>query len=775
MSEPIFTLQNISKYYTTGGSVVAGLVDVNLSFGVGEFVAITGESGSGKSTLAHVLGGIIPYDVGELSYNGSPTSHYDSADWEQHRRDAVSFISQSYGLLYGNTVFDNVLSSLLLSGTDTNTAKKETEAILRRVELWELRTRRAAKLSSGQKQRLSIARALAKPAPILIADEPTGNLDPENSEKVINLLADAAKERLVILITHEFSEAEAYATRRIILRDGRVITDAALRPAYSADTNICSRTAKQPRGLARAVTALSLRARPVWVAIMCIFFSLIAFSVFAFLGTFIAALDDTDTRIYDDSAFMNGDKRRIAVMRGDGAPLTEDDYETILGVKHIESLERFGYIKDTNICYRKGVDYDVNYFITGNIETDYVQHERVSLYGKETFMQTVPLLGDDSAFLTDGRLPENIHEVVTVGDEYEIGDSFDLFIHDYKYWNITQYIRYEVTVVGTTDYGTGVYLHDDIGAMITSALRGDGMIYSPVYESYMNTPQPDADGYCYVSLAAVNMAIPTHFIIVTDPDDPTKILSIDRVFSDGNIHGLIDYSYVTISDDIFGTNRIRYTILGQNNSNHIDYLEVSEEIFERYVADYRASDQVSVTITDYAYTDRVINKLYDLGYAAVSPYKLGSTTQDEELVNERLQTLTVCLLALVAITVLAVIVTRAMFGLQTESYKLLSDIGLSKRTAKQSLFLQNLPFTVIGQIIGLTAVFVCERLGVERIIELLKYLTVNEAVLLSAIHLLLSLLTALNVMRVVSRRVYKKSEKDTDLDWSVIREEEMRS
>jgi ABC-type oligopeptide transport system ATPase subunit len=128
--------------------VVVGLDKLDLSFRRGEFVAITGESGSGKSTLSHVLGGILPYESGELYCGGKPTSHYDSVDWEHHRRDRVSFISQSYGILAGATVLANVVTALRITGMDPEEALAAAEDILRQVSLWELRSRRAAKLSS---------------------------------------------------------------------------------------------------------------------------------------------------------------------------------------------------------------------------------------------------------------------------------------------------------------------------------------------------------------------------------------------------------------------------------------------------------------------------------------------------------------------------------------------------------------------------------------------------------------------------------------------------
>lgn len=218
-------LENISKYYTSGQSVVMGLQGVSLEFALGEFVVITGESGSGKSTLAKLIAGILPYESGEVSINGKPTSHYGLPDWEQYRIDRISFISQNYDILPGCTVIENVVSALILTGMDKTRAKGRAEEILTEVELLDKKKRRAAKLSSGQKQRLSIARALAKPASILIADEPTGNLDEENTLNICTLLRQISKTSLVVMVTHEEQIARFFADRIITLSDGRVAAD----------------------------------------------------------------------------------------------------------------------------------------------------------------------------------------------------------------------------------------------------------------------------------------------------------------------------------------------------------------------------------------------------------------------------------------------------------------------------------------------------------------------------------------------------------------------
>ena len=147
----VLRLENLSKFYTTDSGIAVGLTGISLSFSTGEFVALTGESGSGKSTMAHVLGGILPYESGELYIYGQPTSHYDAADWSRYRRDMISFISQSYGILPGNTVTENVESALRFSGLSKEEAREKTASILEEVELTAYKGRKAGKLSSGSR------------------------------------------------------------------------------------------------------------------------------------------------------------------------------------------------------------------------------------------------------------------------------------------------------------------------------------------------------------------------------------------------------------------------------------------------------------------------------------------------------------------------------------------------------------------------------------------------------------------------------------------------
>lgn len=218
-------LENVSKFYYTKGVIAVGFSKINLNFDVGEFVAITGESGSGKSTLLNVISGLDTYEEGEMYVNGEETSHYTEKDFEDYRRKYIGNIFQNFNLVNSYTVYQNIALVMQLSGTKNKDIKKRVNELIDKVGLTEYKNTKASKLSGGQKQRVAIARALAKDTPIIIADEPTGNLDSESAAGIIELLASIAKEKLVIIVTHNYDQVAPYVTRKIKMHDGKVLED----------------------------------------------------------------------------------------------------------------------------------------------------------------------------------------------------------------------------------------------------------------------------------------------------------------------------------------------------------------------------------------------------------------------------------------------------------------------------------------------------------------------------------------------------------------------
>ena len=205
-------LKNVSKFYYSKGMIASGISKVNLTLDKGEFVVITGESGSGKTTLLNVISGLDSYEEGEMYIDGKETSHYLASDFEEYRKQYIGNIFQHFNLVNSYTVYQNVELILRINGYSKADRKRRIAEILQRVGLAAYAKTKVSKLSGGQKQRVSIARALAKDTDIIVADEPTGNLDSESAAGIVELLSAISRDKLVIVVTHNFEQFEAYAT-----------------------------------------------------------------------------------------------------------------------------------------------------------------------------------------------------------------------------------------------------------------------------------------------------------------------------------------------------------------------------------------------------------------------------------------------------------------------------------------------------------------------------------------------------------------------------------
>ena len=206
-------IKDIRKQYTTGDLVQTALDGVSLNLRDNEFVAILGPSGSGKTTLLNVIGGLDRYDSGDLIINGISTKKYSDRDWDSYRNHTIGFVFQSYNLIPHQTVLANVELALTISGISKKERRKRAVKALEDVGLGNQLHKKPNQMSGGQMQRVAIARALVNNPNILLADEPTGALDSETSVQIMDLLKDVAKDRLVVMVTHNPELAEEYANR----------------------------------------------------------------------------------------------------------------------------------------------------------------------------------------------------------------------------------------------------------------------------------------------------------------------------------------------------------------------------------------------------------------------------------------------------------------------------------------------------------------------------------------------------------------------------------
>lgn len=335
----LINLKNVSKYYYSKGLIASGFTKVNLELNNGEFVAITGESGSGKSTLLNVISGLDSYEEGEMFINGKETSHYSEKDFEDYRRKYIGNIFQSFNLINSYTVYQNIELALLLNGSKKKYIKSSIITLIKKVGLYKFRNTKVSKLSGGQKQRVAIARALAKDTPIIIADEPTGNLDSTSAKEILELLSDISKEKLVIVVTHNYDQIEKYVTRKITMSDGRIIENKIVKEINSV--NVVKESNYKD------ITLLN----KIRLGIRNVFNIKIKFILLLFIFLFINFAISIEYSSFKDDEYLtrkSGNNNffqdtsidRIILTKKDYTPFTDNDFKNISKLENIKTVEK---------------------------------------------------------------------------------------------------------------------------------------------------------------------------------------------------------------------------------------------------------------------------------------------------------------------------------------------------------------------------------------------------------------------------------------------------
>lgn len=331
-------LKNVSKIYYQNGSIATGFSKVSTKFDIGEFIVIVGESGSGKSTLLNVISGLDSYEEGEMYINGEETSHYTEKDFEDYRRKYVANIFQAFNLVNSYTVKQNVELVLLIHGFKKKEIKTKVTSILKKVGLYELRNRRVSRLSGGQKQKVAIARALAKETPIIVADEPTGNLDKEAAREIFKLLSEISKDKLVVVVTHNLEQVEKYATRILKMHDGRLIEDKKIKDVESKE--LVNNSYKEMSFSYKLLLAIrnAMNVGTKFLIMFAVFLILSFVLIFRIYGVFE---DEYDTLSNGSEVFVNRAPERIVVNKQDKSVFTEDDLKKIKEIGHVDYVDEY--------------------------------------------------------------------------------------------------------------------------------------------------------------------------------------------------------------------------------------------------------------------------------------------------------------------------------------------------------------------------------------------------------------------------------------------------
>ncbi len=431
-------LVNVSKYYYSNEKIALGLRKVDLEFRIGEFVAITGESGSGKSTLLNVISGLDTYELGEMYINGDEISHYTVKELEDYRRQYIGFVFQNYNIVDSYTVLQNVEMALIVQGYDKKKRRARATELIDKVGLKNRINHKASKLSGGEKQRTVIARALAKDCKIIVCDEPTGNLDSESSKMVFKLLSEISKDKLVIVVTHNFTAIKDYANRMIRLFDGEIVEDKKYKKTKIYEEIEISK--KSFYGSYWDIFKISINnifsvpKKTLFTVLVTLF--IISVFVFAY-GSNLKQKNTSG--VFETTYFDNSGPARLILTKYDRTEFTLSELEDLKSIEFVREVINYDVVLDT-LLTSKYSNPNYNY-------DEFIEYKVLAAASLDLFD------------LKAGRLPKNDLEVVIAENEqYDLGGFISLSnsIHvSQRSGETTE--DYTFKIVGTIDSNNSIF------------------------------------------------------------------------------------------------------------------------------------------------------------------------------------------------------------------------------------------------------------------------------------------------------------------------------
>lgn len=704
-------LKDVSKYYYNKGLITSGITKINAEFNIGEFIVITGESGSGKSTLLNVISGLDTYEDGEMYIDGKETSHYGDEDFEEYRKEYISNIFQNFNLVGSYTVYQNIELVMLINGYTKKEARPKILKLINEVELTRYKNTRVSKLSGGQKQRVAIARALAKNTPIIIADEPTGNLDKRAAESVLKTLALTAKDKLVIVVTHNYEQVEKYATRKITMFDGKILEDKIITKTdeVKTDGNLESKKMK-PISKLRLGVRNTFNIVPKFLLLLAVFLFM-----FAAITTEMAGLRENkyeEERVGNNSYLQNKDTSRIIINKSDKSPFTDEDYQKIEALGNISRIQKDDYLEDLSASL-----YSDYYYISGSV------------------------IKRTSQKLDLGRNIENDNEVViqmnkennTIGDPEKILNKE--FMYNYQD-NTTKLkvvgiifnddLDYE-SIIEVSDNMINEFILNYVISRTTQTLTVNGA------DTYCNLFYIDSvnDSSIYVNENLNNNSYPIKMVSLSLSNTyVNKVfdLKVEHVLNKYNSKRLTGYSYEE-NTCYLSKNLIRNTLIS-----------------DKY--------QTSVFVKDEVKINDTINDLMNLGYStyAVKDMLINESATMTYIYN--IINLVLMIIILVAMFFISYLIIKLILKSRKNYYTIIRILGGSKKNCKSILKIELYTILNIAFIILTLLVYMIVNGMIDiSLRSSLKLLNIKDYVL---IYILIFALTYLISVR-FGRFIFKES------------------
>lgn len=720
-------LENVSKIYYTNGIVATGISKVNLELNIGEFVVITGESGSGKSTLLNVISGIDSYEEGEMYINGKETSHYTEKDFEEYRKKYIANIFQSFNLINSYTVYQNVELVLLLNGYKRKQIKKKVLDIIDKVGLTKFKNTKVSKLSGGQKQRVAIARAIVKDTPIIVADEPTGNLDTKSAYEIIELLKNVAKDKLVVIVTHNIEQVEKYATRIIKMHDGRMIQNTEIKN-INEDSKITQASGKN-------ITIpnqyrLGIRNTFNIFSKFILLFIVFTFMSVAFLSEYSAfklVEHSTEESSGYSANLRDISKERILINKQNREPFTEDDYSKI------KQLSNIDYIVEDDI----------------SLDTEFIlRNDTLNTYGY------IKDINNFKGNLDIGRMPENDDEIILKAnkDDYTITQMLDETLNSefslQKSYREGDTIK-TVKIVGiqynenNTIYDRTFYVSNEVKKVVRSY----------VHNQYSDMKTLLNDKYVQYNIETSENVEPGTAIV----NDDLKYQFKNNKIINQNINISVSNIYYEDNIDLTITKTFTKSNL-KKLTGYTDYSYYQNAIIinpDDYNSLYdKPSYQSSVYVKDASIIDQTMSELENLG---LKPKK--ATDFKVEYENEsqivKIFKVVVTIFVIIVVFFISYLIISIILKSRNIYYTTLRMLGATSKSTRKILNIELFINSTLSYLMVLTFGYLVKQdiIKIEFIANLIKYITLNECILM---YLILFVVTQL-IARKFAKKIFKSS------------------
>lgn len=720
-------LENVSKIYYTNGIVATGISKVNLELNIGEFVVITGESGSGKSTLLNVISGIDSYEEGEMYINGKETSHYTEKDFEEYRKKYIANIFQSFNLINSYTVYQNVELVLLLNGYKRKQIKKKVLDIIDKVGLTKFKNTKVSKLSGGQKQRVAIARAIVKDTPIIVADEPTGNLDTKSAYEIIELLKNVAKDKLVVIVTHNIEQVEKYATRIIKMHDGKMIQNTEIKN-INEDSKITQASGKN-------ITIpnqyrLGIRNTFNIFSKFILLFIVFTFMSVAFLSEYSAfklVEHSTEESSGYSANLRDISKERILINKQNREPFTEDDYNKI------KQLSNIDYIVEDDI----------------SLDTEFIlRNDTLNTYGY------IKDINNFEGNIDIGRMPENDGEIILKAnkDDYTITQMLDETLNSefslQKSYREGDTIR-TVKIVGiqynenNTIYDRTFYVSNEVKKVVRSY----------VHNQYSDMKTLLNDKYVQYNIETSENVEPGTAIV----NDDLKYQFKNNKIINQNINISVSNIYYEDNIDLTITKTFTKSNL-KKLTGYTDYSYYQNAIIinpDDYNSLYdKPSYQSSVYVKDASIIDQTMSELENLG---LKPKK--ATDFKVEYENEsqivKIFKVVVTIFVIIVVFFISYLIISIILKSRNIYYTTLRMLGATSKSTRKILNIELFINSTLSYLMVLTFGYLVKQdiIKIEFIANLIKYITLNECILM---YLILFVVTQL-IARKFAKKIFKSS------------------